>query len=61
MLSLGVVQVVFHGGVINAQELVGRSHHVNAVGLALGTLLIHELIDRFILRGVLQIDAHDKK
>ncbi len=55
------LQIGFHGGVVDAQEFVCRSHHVDTVGLALGTFLVHELVDRFIQRRILQIDAHDKE
>ena len=35
--------------VVDAQKLVGTGGHVDQIGLALGTLLVHELIHRIIL------------
>ena len=55
------LQIGFYSGVVDSQKLVGRGHHVDAVGLALGAFLVHELVDRFIQRSVLQIDTHDKE
>ena len=55
------LQIGFHSGVVDPQELVCRSHHVDAVGLALGTFPVHELVDWFIQRCVLQVDAHDEE
>ena len=55
------LQIGFHGSIVDPQKLVCRSHHVDAVGLALGAFPVHELVDRFIQRCGLQIDAHNKK
>ena len=55
------LQIGFYSGVIDPQKLVGRSHHVDTVGLSLGAFLVHEPEDRFIQRRILQIDAHDKE
>ena len=55
------LQIGFHGGVIDPQKLAGGSHHVGAVGFPLGTLLVHELVDRFIQQRILQIDGHDEE
>ncbi len=55
------LQIGFYSGVVDPQKLVGESHHVDAVGLALGAFPVHELADRFIQRCGLQIDAHNKK
>ena len=55
------LQIGLHGGVVDPQKLIGGSHHVDAVGLALGAFPVHELVDRFIQRSVLQIDTHDKE
>ena len=55
------LQIGFHGGVIDPQKLVGGSHHVGAVGFPIGTLLVHELVDRFIQQRILQIDGHDEE
>ena len=48
MLSFETVQVLLHGGVVDAQELVGGGHHVDAVRFALGALSVHELVDWLI-------------
>ena len=60
-LGFETVQILLHGGVVDAQELVGRGHYVDTIRLALGTFPVHELVDRFIQRCGLQIDAHNKK
>lgn len=44
-----------------AQKLVSRGHHIDGIRLALSTLFVHELIHRFIYRGTLQVDTHDKE
>ena len=51
----------FYGSIVDPKELVGRSHHIDPVRLSLGSLLGHELVDRFLLRRLLEIDAHDQK
>lgn len=40
--------MLLHGGVVNAQELVGGGHHVDAIRLTLGTFPVHELVRRGI-------------
>lgn len=55
------LQIGLHGGVVDPQKLVCRSHHVDAEGFALSALSVHELVDRFIQRRVLQVDAHDEE
>ena len=42
------IQVGFHRSVVDAQELVGRSHHVDTVGFAFRAFLVHELVDRLV-------------
>ena len=42
-------------------ETCWRSHHVDAIRLTLGAFLAHELVDRFIQRRGLQVDAHDEE
>ena len=44
------LQIGLHSGIVYSQELVSGGHHVDAVGLAFSTLLVHELVDRFIRR-----------
>ena len=51
----------FYGSIVDPKELVGRSHHVDPVRLSLGSLFVHELVDRFLLRRLLKIDGHDQK
>ena len=48
-----------YAGVVNAEELVGGSHHVNIEMFALGAFFVHEEKYRIVLRGVLQDDGHD--
>ncbi len=55
------LRIGFHSGVVDPQKFVGGGHHVDAVGLAFGAFLVHEPVDRFIRRSVLQIDTHDKE
>ena len=55
------LQIDFHSGVVDPQEFIRGCHHVDAVGLALVANPVHELVDRFIQRCGLQIDAHNKK
>ena len=55
------VQVLLHSGVVDAQELVGGGHHVDAVGLALSAFLVHKLIHRLIGRGTLEDHAHHQE
>ena len=50
MLGFETVQVLLHGGIVDAQEFVGGGHHVDAIGLALGAFPVHELIHRLISR-----------
>ena len=49
------IQVGFHRSIVNAQELVGGGHHVDTVGLALRTFLVHELVDRLIHWSALDV------
>ena len=55
------IQVGFHRSVVDAQELVGGSHHVDTVGLAFRAFLVHELVDRLIHWSALQEDPHHQK
>lgn len=63
MVGLGfeAVQVLFHGGIVDAQELVGGGHHVNAVGFALGAFLTHKLGHRIISRRTPEDGAHHQE
>ena len=55
------LQIGLHGGVVDAQEFVCRSHHVDVVEFTLGAFPVHELVDRFIQRRTPQIDTHNKE
>ncbi len=55
------IQMLFHSGVVNAQEFVGGGHHVNTIGLSLSTFLIHELVHRLIGGGTLENHAHHQE
>lgn len=61
MLGFETVQMPLHGGIVDTQELVGRGHHVDAVGLALGAFPVHELVHRVIRWGVLEDHAHHQE
>ena len=61
LVVLQRIQVGFHRGVVDAQELVGGCHHVDTVWLALRAFLVHELVDRLIHWSALQEDAHHQK
>ena len=54
LVVLQRIQIGFHRGVVDAQELVGGGHHVDTVGLALRAFLVHELVDRLIHWSALQ-------
>ena len=61
---LGLIQAVQIGvdsGVIDSQELVGRGHHVNFIGLPLSTFTVHELKHGLVLGSVLKVNRHDEK
>ena len=55
------IQVGFHRGVVDAQELVCGGHHVDTVGFAFRAFLVHELVDRLIHWSTLQDDTHHQK
>ena len=46
MLGFETVQMLLHGGAVNAQELVGGGHYVGAIRFVLGAFLVHELVAR---------------
>ena len=50
-----------HRGIVDTQELIGGGHHVDAVRLALGTFLAHELVDGFAVWSTLEDNAHHKE
>lgn len=52
---------MFHSGIVDAQELVGGSQHVDTVRLALGTFLVHELIHRLLSRRTPKDGIHHQK
>lgn len=53
--------MLLHGGVVDAQELVGGGHHVDAIGLTLGAFLVHELVHRLIGRRTPENGAHHQE
>ena len=48
-----------YAGVVNAEKLVGGSHHVDIEMFALGAFLVHKEEYGIVLRGILQDDGHD--
>ncbi len=54
-------QILLHPAVVNTQEFVGPGGHVDQVGLALGTFLVHELVHRVILRLGLDEAVHHQE
>ena len=61
LIGICRIHYSFYSGVVDAQKLVSRSHHVDFVGLSFRTLFVHETVDRFILWLVLQNDCHNQK
>lgn len=57
-INFKTIQLLLHGGEINAQELVGGSHHVCTIGFRASTFLIHGLVYRLISRKILDGCAH---
>ena len=55
------VQMFHDAGVVNAQKLVGASHHVDVKRLSFGAFLIHEKEHRLVCMSVLEDDGHDLK
>ena len=55
------LEAVAHSAVVDAQELGHASGHVDVILLALGALLVEELVDGIILRLKLEKDGHDDK
>ena len=51
------LKTLFHACIVNAQELVLSSSHVDEIRLALGAFLIKELVHRLTLRGFPQIST----
>ena len=54
-------QILFNLAVVDSQEFVSTSSHVNKIGLALGTLLVHELIHGVVLRLGLDEAVHHQE
>ena len=55
------VKYFVHFSVINAQELVGGSHHIDLVRLALSAFFIKESVNGFIFGTVLENNVNDLK
>ena len=49
----------FYLAVVDAEELIRTSSHVHIVRFSFGTLPVQKLVDRFILRGILEQGGHD--
>ena len=60
-LGFETVQILLHGGVVDAQELVGRGHHVDTIRLALGTFPVHELVHRLMGGRTPEDGAHHQE
>lgn len=60
-LSFEIVQILLHSGIENAQGLIGRGHHVNTIGFALGAFLVHELVHWPVSRRTLENHIHHQK
>ena len=54
-------QCLHDPGVVDSKELVCGSYHIHSIRLALGSLFIKELINRFFFRSILKIYFHDLK
>ncbi len=52
-------QMCFYLAVVDAEELIRSGGHVDIVRLSFGTLPVQKLVDRFILRGILEQGGHD--
>ena len=52
-------ETFLHAGIVDTQELVLSSGHVDEIRLALGPFLVQELVYRFVSRGLEQIGADD--
>ena len=48
-------------GMVDSQELVRSSGHVDEVGLALGPLAVKELVYRLVWRGLFEMGADNLK
>lgn len=57
-LGFETIQILLHSGVVDAQKLIGRGHHVDTVRFTLGTFLVHELVHRLINGRTLEDYAH---
>ena len=55
LLRVEILKAFFHAGIVDAQELVLCSGHVNEIRLALGAFLIEELVHRLVLWSFSQI------
>ena len=53
------VKNLVYFGVVNSQELVGGSHHINLVRFALGSFFVNKLVHRFIFGAVFENYVND--
>ena len=61
LLRVEILKALFHTSIVDAQELVGRGHHVDTIWLAFRAFLVHELVHRLVYWSTLQDDAHHQK
>ena len=58
-LGIGGNEALLDPCVVNAQELVLSSGHVDEIRLALGSLLVQELVHRLVKGSLAEIGAND--
>ena len=61
LISLQRCQIFFYSAIVDAQELVGAGCHVNQIGFALGSFLVHETVYRVILGLCFQQAVHNQE
>ena len=59
LCTLGRRQICIHFSVIDSQELIGSSSHIDVIWLSLRSFLFHEGKDRIIYRGTFNKTVHD--
>ena len=58
-LGVSSSETFLYAGVVNAQELVLGGNHVNKIWLALGALLVQELVHWLVGGRLFQVSADD--
>ena len=59
LLGISGNETLFDPGVVDAQELVLRSGHIDEIRFALDPLFVQELVYRLVSRGLVEICADD--